>query len=246
MESLVAVKDGDGFCDGGFLVGTEHVPLLVVLRLRRTHGLQISQEVFGRAFLVSSLGQLLSLRGKITIVGAQQRLLLVVRRGHAGVLLRFCCDELVMRLDGCSLSAPGLFEVRSEGVPHLLQNADDLSGLRSVRASERRLHEGLYFHALGRGEERARREQCLLHARPELHQRRAARGVGRHEPCVVCSRGLLQALVATDRCQDVDGLLELIKRGGHILLLRIEGQLFPSTKCHSLGPCLFVRGDVRL
>mmetsp|Transcript_31217 Transcript_31217/g.85630 ORF Transcript_31217/g.85630 Transcript_31217/m.85630 type:complete len:389 (+) Transcript_31217:1290-2456(+) len=245
VEGLVTVKDGDRFGDGCFLIGTEHVSLLVVFRLRGTHGIEVRQERLRSSLLVLGLGQLPRLRRKIAIVSAQQSLLLVESVGHTGVLLRFRGDEFAMRHDGRSLRAPCLLEVGREGVPHLLQNTDDLTGLRSVRAGEGRLQKGLHLRTLRGGEERVRREKCLLHGRPELHKVRGSRSVRRHESCMVLSCRLLQALVAANRRQNVDGLFELINSSGHVRLLCVERSLLLPTKRGSVGPRLLVRCDVR-
>mmetsp|Transcript_114803 Transcript_114803/g.245069 ORF Transcript_114803/g.245069 Transcript_114803/m.245069 type:complete len:371 (+) Transcript_114803:688-1800(+) len=136
FEGGILVQNCDGLRNGSVLLCTEHVPLLELLCLLLAHREKLRQHVLANAFLLCGLAQLLSLGGEVAIVGAQGALFLVmqflhrlVRRERGGHVLSVGVELRLFRL-GCCL------QIFLEGVPHVLENANHLTGLCRICGRE--------------------------------------------------------------------------------------------------------------
>mmetsp|Transcript_92847 Transcript_92847/g.233418 ORF Transcript_92847/g.233418 Transcript_92847/m.233418 type:complete len:315 (+) Transcript_92847:1297-2241(+) len=221
---MVAVQDGDGLGDGGFLVQSEHLALLELLGLRAAHVREVRQEFFVVCLLLDCVSELPLLRAEVEVVGAKCSLLRVVGALERRVFGLLVLDELAVRLDGRCLRRLGRGEVGLEGLLHALQDPNDPARLGHVIPSEGRLRlqKGLHRLALPWRQECVRGDQRLLHGVLQLQEGGIGLVAG-HELRVVRRR--LEGLVRTNGCQGADRLLQLVDRSRQVRLFRLESNL---------------------
>mmetsp|Transcript_134492 Transcript_134492/g.335512 ORF Transcript_134492/g.335512 Transcript_134492/m.335512 type:complete len:475 (+) Transcript_134492:484-1908(+) len=193
-ECCIAVDDGQGLCKGRFLLCSQRDAFVILLLLRSAHVEKSCKELLCVCFQRLCIRELGALGRQILIVSSEQRLLLIVCGVHILPSFQHGCHILLMCIHSRSLHCPSILQVGHKGVTHVLENADDLTGLRTVDSSERRLEEGLDRVLLLRGSESRGCEEGLLHGR--LQRCQAHPSTTSHKFRVVSCRA--HCLVRTD------------------------------------------------
>mmetsp|Transcript_22968 Transcript_22968/g.52991 ORF Transcript_22968/g.52991 Transcript_22968/m.52991 type:complete len:567 (+) Transcript_22968:701-2401(+) len=237
VEGLVGVEDGDGLRERRLLVHAKLHPVLVLFLLRAAHLGQLFQELL-RGLDLSDEGLELQLfLAQDAVVVTEHTLLLLVLALHQLISLLHLLHQLLMGRGLLLLCGDGFLQVSLERVPHVLEDPDDLTALCGVRARERSLQEGVDLAELGLRDKSCRRQQGLLHSRPQLQQA-AALEIG-HVLLVV--RSGPQGLVGADIRQHLnrilhlhDGALEVSFQGHEGLVLFVADLLSGLPRCFVL------------
>mmetsp|Transcript_103411 Transcript_103411/g.299143 ORF Transcript_103411/g.299143 Transcript_103411/m.299143 type:complete len:215 (-) Transcript_103411:367-1011(-) len=188
--------------------------MVVLLLLLAAHLRQLLQEGTGFLDLEEQVFELQLLLAEDAVVPPEHALLLFVLALHRIIGLLHLLHVLLESSQLLLLCRDRLLQVGLEGVAHVLENADDLSALRGVRAGEGRLEERVDHRDLLLRHKRRGGQQGLLHRAPELHQARTLE-VG-HVLLVIS--GGPQCLVGAHLRQHLDRLLHLPDRALQVLL----------------------------